>query len=158
MEVNGFRLPADYAQLCEASQRGEAPDEWVLRDNLDAYGHPWENAGLVLYEDPELMAVETRALERMFREEDRFQHDEEMCRNEPGFIEDFTGIDHYLRIGVSNVGEVYCLDFGADPKEPSVVYWDGEGYWRRVAPDFRSFIALFIDENEAPPDPEDDIE
>jgi hypothetical protein len=128
----------------------------VLRDNVDAYGHPWENFGLILYTDPEFIAEETCQLKRMFREEHRFQQDEAF-RSQPGFIQDFTGVDNYVRIGGGNTGEPYCIDFGADSEEPSVVSWPTiDGYWRRVAPNFETFIALFSDESEAPPQAEDE--
>jgi hypothetical protein len=152
MVVNGFELPEDFVQLCEAIQRGEAPEEWVLRENVDAYGRPWQNGDLMIYTDPDIMAEETRELDQMYREEDRFQQDD-LSRNEAGFADDFTDIANYLRFGTNDAGEVFCFDFGVDPEAPSVVYWDG--YWRRVAPNFEAFIALFVDKRKAPSSPDD---
>jgi hypothetical protein len=56
-----------------------------------------------------------------------------------------------VRFGTSPTGEVYCFDFGGDPREPSVVTWPHlDCYWRRVAPNFESFIALFVDYHQSP--------
>jgi hypothetical protein len=152
MVVNGSELPAAFVQLCAVIQRGEAPEEWVLRENVDAYGRPWQNCGLMIYLDLDIIAEETRNMVELFQEEGFVaQHEED--RDKPGFVQDFTDIANYVRFGTSNAGDMYCFDFGGDPKEPSVVHWDG--YWRRVAPNFESFIALFIDVREAPPPPDD---
>jgi hypothetical protein len=57
----------------------------------------------------------------------------------------------YVRFGTSISGECYCFDFGAGSTEPSVVTWPtGDCYWRRVAPNFAAFMALFIDAREVP--------
>jgi hypothetical protein len=44
MEVNGFQLPAAFVQLCKATRSGKMPDEWALKDDVDAYGSSWENS------------------------------------------------------------------------------------------------------------------
>jgi hypothetical protein len=155
-ELIGFPLPAAFVQHCEAARRGEAPEEWVLRENVDAYGNPWENFGLMIYLDPDVMAEETHHMVELFREEGIVPQDE-ADRNKPGFVQDFTDIANYVRFGTNNVGEMFCFDFGADPEAPSVVSFPSlDRYWRRVAPNFETFIALFIDEREAPPQPDDE--
>jgi hypothetical protein len=145
MTVNGFELPEAFVKLVEATQRDEAPSAWELKEDVDTSGEPWENAGLELYTDPERIAEDTRRLHRLFRRGQWLEQDEEACY-EPGFIEDFTGVSHFVRFGSNAVGGVFCFDFGGDPKEPSVVTWDT--YWRRVAPNFETFIELFVPEGE----------
>jgi hypothetical protein len=142
MVVNGFELPAAFVQLCEAIRRGEAPKDWGLRENVDAYGQPWEVPDLSIYRDLEEIQSETDALLNMFLHEGRFEQSPAYA-NQPGFIADFTGVANFVWFGRASDGSPYCFDFGTDPKEPSVVHWDG--YWRRVAPNFESFIALFVD-------------
>jgi SMI1-KNR4 cell-wall len=145
MVVNGFELPQAFVQLVEATQQDEGPSAWELKEDVDAYGEPWENGGLELYTNSEYMAEETRALDRMYRQ-GKFQHLEGLS-DEPGFIDDFTGVSHFVWFGSNAAGEVYCFDFGGDPKEPSVFYWE-DGYWRRVAPNFKTFMELFVPEGE----------
>jgi hypothetical protein len=156
MVVGGFALPSAFVQLCEAIKRGEADYEWELRDRVDAYGDPYQNFGLILWTDPDLIAEETRDLDRTFREEDSLRQDEEE-RHQPGFIQDFTGVANFVRFGKSATGELYCFDFGADPAEPSVVTWtDLDGYWRRIAPNFEAFMHLFVPLGEGPDRSEDE--
>lgn len=156
MTVNGFRLPNAYVELYEAIQRGEAPHMLELQGGMDAYGHPWTSFGLNLFTDQDVIAMQTRDMARKFREQGLLGHVAE-ARNEPGFIHDFDGVVNFLKFGKSNTGEPYCFDFGGDSAEPSVVTWSGSDfYWRRVAPNFEAFMALFAED--FPQDPPDDEE
>jgi hypothetical protein len=149
-ELIGFPLPAAYMQLVEAIRRGEAPDEWELRADLDAYGYPFRIPEIMLFTDVDQMAKETRYIAWAFREDDRLgQSDEE--RHQPGFIQDFTGVDNFVQFGNSVTGDPVCFDFGADPQEPSVVTWThSDLYWRRIAPNFTAFMELFVPLGEGP--------
>jgi hypothetical protein len=157
MTVNGFELPAAFVQLSKATERGEAPDRWGLKENVDAYGQPWENYGVEILTDPKEIADDTCWLERKYREDHGFRNSIE-ARGAPGFINDFTGVSHFVRFATSPTGEFYCFDFGGDPREPSVVYWDTGGYWRRLAPNFSSFLALFVDYLQSPQWLADDVD
>jgi hypothetical protein len=150
MQVKGFQLPAAFVQLCEATRSGQMPDEWALKETVDAYGHTWENSGLLIDADLESISRETTQLERMFLKEDRFQQ-REACRDEPGFIQGFSSLSEIVQFGRSDTGEPYCFDFGGSSRQPSVVTWGDGCYWRRVAPSFESFIALFMDSAEVEP-------
>jgi hypothetical protein len=173
MVVGGFELPAAFVQLCEATSREEMPYEWELKANVDAYGQPWDPCNLIIHCDPEQIQSDTELLSNMF-DEGRFQHGVELPEEErpepppegwpvaPGVIEDedFTGVANFVWFASAIDGMVYCFDFGMNPKEPSVVFWDG--CWRRVAPNFETFMALFVplgeapdrSEEEAPPPPQ----
>jgi hypothetical protein len=157
MVVNGFELPTAFVQFCEAIRRGEAPDVWELKKDVDAYGHPWHVVDLRIIWDPERMQEFTDIISEGFLDEGRFEHDFEepleQGRREPppggwpgapGFIEDFTGVANFIMFADTTSGYPLGFDFGADPKEPSVVTWDQ--YWRRVAPNFTAFMALFVPE------------
>jgi hypothetical protein len=135
MVVGGFELPEAFVQLCEAIQRGEAPKEWELKENVDAYGRPWKVADLLFECDPNEMQYWTERIRHDYLHENRF-HDR-------GLIEDFTGVANFVRFAHATDGDFYMFDFGKDPKEPSVVYFEG-GYWRRAAPDFQTFMTLFV--------------
>jgi hypothetical protein len=148
MTVSGFELPVAFVELCEAIERGEAPYEWELKENVDAYGRPWEIADLrIVAHDPESLESWTAWIQTAFFQEGRLSQPSYEA-DAPGFIADFTDLSHFVWLGDSTAGHTYAFDFGTDPKEPSVVCWDN--YWRRVAPDFASFIALFIDTYCAP--------
>jgi hypothetical protein len=140
MVVNGFELPSAFVQLCEAIQRGEAPNAWGLKENVDAYGRHWEVADLLFECDPAEMQFWTERIRHDFPQENSFQH--------PGLIDEFTGVANLVRFAHATDGTFYGFDFGADPKEPSVVFC--HGYCWRVAPNFASFMALFVDIQESP--------
>jgi hypothetical protein len=157
MIVNGFRLPNAFVQLCEAIRRKEAPDEWELRDHVDAYGHPYQCSDLIVLTDPEKISKETRDMASMFGDDERLEQNEE-ARDLPGFVQDFTGVDNYVQFGRSITGEPFCFDFGADPAEPSVVTWtDLDCYWRRVAPNFAAFMDLFVPQGQGRDRREEDL-
>jgi hypothetical protein len=107
---------------------------------VDAYGEPWHVADLGIICEPERRQQLTEVISEGFLHENRFQN--------PGSIEDFTGVAHFVAFANTGDGMPYCFDFGADPKEPSVVYWDAG--WQRVAPNFTAFVALFVPETLEP--------
>lgn len=139
MVVNGLQLPASFLQFWQAMHKGEQPDKWVLKENVDAYGHPWET-GLEVYWDPKTMEQETAELPKRFVMDDADKINAS-CADEPGSIPFITDFSKIVCFGETAGGEVFCFDFREDPKEPGVIYW--EGCWRRVAPNFQAFMALF---------------
>lgn len=148
MVVNGFRLPAAFVQLCEAIRREEMPAEWALKDSVDASGHPWEVDDLRIISDQETIQSMTERLSKSFLHDDRsVQFPAGDYADGPGFMADFTGVSKFVMFGSSTTGETYAFDFGTDANDPSVAYY-GEEYWRRVAPNFSAFMALFIDADE----------
>lgn len=152
MVVNGFELPETFVQLLEAIRRGEAPREWELKEDVDAYGQPWDLTDRwiplqILYYPKEIQAERNRMLSG-FLHEGRFSHLPRYAQ-QPGYLADFTGVANFVPFGQSSEGlTTYAFDFGTDPKEPSVVYWDQ--YWRRVAPNFQAFKELFVPLGEGP--------
>jgi hypothetical protein len=158
MVVNGFELPVAFVKLCEATRRGEAPVEWELKENVDAYGRPWEVVDLHINCDPREIQSDTDWLSNAFLHEERFQQDS-VDADQAGFIADFPGMANLVWFGRGSDGLPYAFDFGTDAKEPSVIHW--KGYWRRVAPSFAAFIGLFGDalaEDAEDEDEEDDDE
>jgi SMI1 / KNR4 family (SUKH-1) len=153
MVVNGFHLPAAFVQLCEAIERGEAPSEWGLKENVDAYGRPWDVLDLRIYWDTKRVQSATDRLLNGFLREGKCGQLPEYAK-QPGFIDDFTGVAKFVEFAHTTGGNPYAFDFGTDPRDPSVVYW--YGYWRHVAPNFETFIALFVDVDEAPQSQWDD--
>jgi hypothetical protein len=135
MVVSGFEMPEVYVQLFEAIQRDEAPYWWVPKEK-DEY----DRQDLLFDDDPEEMRSSTE-LYRSFSPEQR-------CLQDTSEIED-TGVENFVYFAHSGMGLSYLFDFGADPKEPSVISF-GEGVWSREAPDFTSFMALFVPKDLGP--------
>jgi hypothetical protein len=132
MVVCGFEMPEAFMQLFEAIQRREAPTSWVPKDPEES-----DLGGLVFIADPESMRSSTER-HRNFSPELR-------SRQDTSAIED-TGVENFVWFAHSGRGRSYLFDFGADPKNPSVISF-GEGMWWREAPDFTSFMALFVPED-----------
>ena len=147
MVVNGFQLPAAFVQLCEAICDGEEGPFWEQIRRFDAYGSPWW-ADLTINSDEETIRENTEFLTRAF-EKDGFQQ-ANVHSDEPGFIFDFTDVSRLVWFGRTGSGEPFCFDFRGNHEEPSVIHWT-DAYWRRVAPNFVSFIALFVPADEAEP-------
>lgn len=60
----------------------------------------------------------------------------------PGYIPDIVDFSKIVCFGISGDGAPFCFDFRDNESNPSVIWWD-DVYWRRVAPDFASFLELF---------------
>jgi hypothetical protein len=164
MVVNGFELPEAFVQLCGEIRRDESLNGWWLKEKVDAYSQPWEVDELDIQCDPKEIQSDTEWMWNAYLHEGRFQHGTEVPPDEVlpepppegwpiayGCIDDeeFTGVANFVWFGSGPDGLPYCFDFGTDPKEPSVVHWEAGGYWRRVAPNFETFMALFDDGLEA---------
>jgi hypothetical protein len=141
VEVYGFQLPASFVQLYQAIRERKLDSIWVQKGRVDAYGRPWKPRGLTIVPNLEVIREVTAMLPRFYHAEHRFQQDAREHGNKPGFIADFTDVSKLVWFGRTGSGEPYCFDFGDNPEEPSVIFWDE--YWRRVAPNFASFIVLF---------------
>ena len=62
----------------------------------------------------------------------------------PGGIPDIVDFSQIVCFGSSSEGEPFCFDFRHDAINPSVICWDGHAVsWRRIAPDFETFLRLF---------------
>jgi SMI1/KNR4 family protein SUKH-1 len=152
MEVDGFKLPASYVEICQAIRERRSHPIWVHIYGVDAYGRPWEARDMTIQGDEESIKEDTEFLRQRFREGGFRQN--EAARDEPGFATEISDVSKLIWFGSPASGEPFCFDFGASPKEPSVIFWassSGVIYWRQVAPNFDDFIALFRPANEAEP-------
>jgi hypothetical protein len=144
MVVDGFELPAAFVQLYEAIQRGDAPTDWELKIDVDAYGHPWQVADLRIDQDREEMQYFTERIREIFLDKD-FPPDDDLedLLRDAGVTERSAGLANFVFFAHATDGRDYFFDFGTDPKEPSIVSMH-EGSWERAAPNFRIFMALFV--------------
>jgi SMI1/KNR4 family protein SUKH-1 len=143
MVANGLELPA----LFEEFVRGpDLPARWVLREETDAYGNHFESE-LRLLRDVETMEQGTEALPVLFEAQVTapLEEIEEMnawAASEPGFIPYLCDFSKVVWFGDGHEDSPFCFDFRDSLQEPSVIYWN-DAWWRRVAPSFERFVALY---------------
>jgi hypothetical protein len=143
MVVDGFELPAAFARLYEAIQRGEAPTDWDLKVDVDAYGRPWRVADLRIDQNQKEMQYFTERIREIFLAKGSPPDDDlDDLLRDAGITERSVGLANFVFFAHATDGRDYFFDFGTDPKEPSIVSMH-EGSWERVAPNFRIFMALF---------------
>jgi hypothetical protein len=144
MVVNGFELPAEFARLFEAIQRGEAPTDWDLKIDVDAYGRPWDVADLRIDQNQKEMQYYTETTREIFLAKGSPPDDDlDDLLRDAGVTDRSAGLANFVFFAHATDGRDYYFDFGTDPKEPSIVSMH-EGSWERVAPNFRIFMALFV--------------
>ena len=153
MVVNGLKLPDAFVQFLE--EHGYS--DWELKGNVDAYGHPLEEATFVPYNSVEWMEQETAPLAQYFGPADLAGYSPEVqakVRAElavvpPGFLPEIADFSQIVRFGTSPSGEPYCFDFRENSQEPSIIHFPDVGSrWRRIAPNFETFISMFEDRAE----------
>ena len=141
MEINGLKMPHLFVEAIREGILRRDIGSWELRDNVDAYGNPLESELGEVYEDIETIVRETQELPKYYAP-DGFYGEPSEEANEPGYIPDIVDFSKIVCFGTSADGAPFCFDFRDDESNPSIIWWD-DVYWRRVAPDFASFLKLF---------------
>ena len=141
MEINGLKLPHLFVEAIREGMLRRDIGSWELRDDVDAYGNPLESDLKGVYEDVETIARETEELPEYYAP-DGFYGEPSEWENTPGYIPDIVDFSKIVCFGISGDGAPFCFDFRDDESNPSIIWWD-DAYWRRVAPDFASFLKLF---------------
>ena len=142
MQVKGLELPEEFVTAIQFGRLAVLVELPHLRVTQDAFGNPLEIHFRRIFTDAESLMRETEHLEKFFQSDGEYGVLEHRWQNEPGHIPDVVDFSLILCFGISERGTPFCLDFRDDLGNPSVICWD-EVYWRRVARDFRSFMALF---------------
>lgn len=148
MEVNGLKLPESFVEFFEKEQN----TMWDLRKKTDAYGNPLQTDFAPL-DSVKRMQEETASLSEYFGPPDQYGGEGitpeilEMVRQQmaegPSFLFDITDFSKIVWFGASAGGAPFCFDYRESPQEPSVIHHDdSHGRWRRVAPNFDTFIKL----------------
>jgi hypothetical protein len=141
MELNGLKLPHLFVEAIREGILRRDVGSWELRDDFDAYDNPLESELGEVYEAIETIARETEALPRDFTPDGYYGEPSEW-EDAPGYIPDIVDFSKIVCFGISGDGAPFCFDFRGDEHNPSIVWW-ADAYWRRVAPDFASFLKLF---------------
>ena len=140
MEINGLKLPVSFVEAIHNGNLRRKIGSWLLREEVDAYGNKLESELGEIYESEDALIQETNLLPKHFAPEYFVEPSE--WQNEPGFIPDIIDFSKIVCFGMSGDGAPFCFDYRENLEEPSVIWW-ADAYWRRVAPDFDSFVALF---------------
>jgi hypothetical protein len=142
MTVNGLKLPDSFVTLID---RPQPLDYWVLKGDVDAYGHKFLQ-DLILLDSLAKIEEETIRLPISFHIADYTPEEIAEANAEdarlPGWIPFITDFSKVVYFGRTPSGEAYCFDFRDNRDEPSIIYWD-DGHWVRVAPDFDTLMSLF---------------
>ena len=112
-----------------------------MRSNCDAFGQFLETELGEVYDTPAKIERETAELPVGFEPKGGYGESRAELAG-PGAIPDIVDFSGVLCIGMSGDGAPFCLDYRGAQTEPRVIWWD-DVYWRVVAPDFASFLALF---------------
>lgn len=141
MEINGLKLPHLFVAAIREGILRRDVGSWELRDNVDAYGNPLESELGEVYADIETIIRETQELPKYYAP-DGFYGEPNEEANELGYIPDILDFSKIVCFGISADGAPFCFDFRDDEDNPTIIWWD-DAYWRRIAPDFASFLELF---------------
>jgi hypothetical protein len=141
MEINGLELPSTFVHAIREGSLRRRYGSWPLKREQDAYGNRLETELSNVYESEEQIKKKTAALTEHYKADGSYGGRSEW-NSEPGVIPDITDFTKIICFGMSGDGADFCFDFREDADNPSVIWW-ADVYWRRVAPDFESFIALF---------------
>jgi hypothetical protein len=139
--VNNLRLPISFVQF---AGQPDVVRQWMVKEERDAYGNEW-GLDVDIYTDPETFVQETNQLHHKFKLDHLTPEIIEAWNawspNSPGFLRFITDFSHIVQFGANGAGENYCFDFRDEPHQPGVIYWE-DCRWRRVAPDFETFMSL----------------
>ena len=140
MRVRGLALPSEFVSCIERGVLRRERGSWPLRSGRDAFGNQWEAELGEIYETIAVIERESDMLPKHFAPDTA--NLPEMFSDRPGFIPYISDFSRVLTFAMAGDGAPYCFDFRECSDQPSVIWWD-DAYWRRVAPNFITFLDLF---------------
>lgn len=140
MEINGLKLPATFVRDIQEGKFQRVIGCWELKENVDAFGNHLETDIGDVYEDTKSIIRQTNDVGEDFTSYKLYEPNE--WDNKPGYIPYISDFSKVVCFGTSGDGADFCFDYRKDINNPSVIWWD-DVYWRRIAPDYDSFIDLF---------------
>lgn len=142
MIVNSLKIPISFVEMIRKGTLRRKIGGWNLRQEIDAFGNHFESELSQIFENKEEIVRETNLLSNNFESDDFYGEEGSESKNSPGFIPDIIDFSKIICFGISGDGAPFCFDYRDNSEEPNVIWWD-DVYWRRIAPDFISFIELF---------------
>ena len=141
MKINGLNLPDSFLSAAREGIFHREVGSWPLKRNVDAFGNPLETELSEVYGSKERILEATAELGADWKPDGYYGESGEE-ENEPGFIPDITDFSKVVCFGMSGDGAPFCFDFRDSEESPSVIWW-ADAYWKRIAPDFETFVGLF---------------
>jgi hypothetical protein len=141
MQINDLKIPAALSEAIRSGHLLRTVGSWYLVDEFDAYGYHLETELGEVYSTPARIKEETDVLPEHFQP-DGYYGESLPDLQGPGAIPDIIEFSKIICFAISGDGSSFCLDYRDTPDQPSVIWWD-DVYWRRLAPDFDSFLSLF---------------
>ena len=143
MNINGLVLPAKFVISIQQGTFRRKRGSWQLLQDVDAWGLPLETNLDKVYEAETHILTETDKLTHDFPPDGLDGLDgPDPCEDMPGFIPYITDFSKIVCFGISGEDAPFCFDYRANDPSPEVIWWE-DAFWRRVAPDWASFVALF---------------
>ena len=141
MKINGLNLPSLFVDTISEGRLKREIGSWKLIRDIDAFGNPLETSLGEVFDTYERIRKETDELPTGFKA-DGYYGEPALDLEGPGAIPDILDFSKILCFAISGDGSPFCFDYRENIDEPSVIWWD-DVYWRRVAQNFGSFLALF---------------
>ena len=141
MKTNGLDLPPLFIDTISEGRLKREIGSWELIRDIDAFGNPLETSLGEVFDTFERLKKETDELPTGF-EADGYYGEPAPDLEGPGAIPDIRDFSKIVCFAISGDGSPFCFDYREDINEPSVIWWD-DMYWRRLAPNFGSFLSLF---------------
>lgn len=141
MIIKGCKLPDSFLRIAQRIPSNKLVG-WELKHYVDAYGNLFEPELMKFYSDQESILRATNELPEHFKPDGYYGELGSPGENEPGFIPDIVDFSKIICFAVDGEDAPFCFDYREDAERPSVVYW-ADAWWRRVAPNFDSFMALY---------------
>ena len=140
MKLNNLELPKPYLSGIETGIFKRDIGSWILQKHEDAYGNMLETEIGEVFDTIEKIKSETAILPIGFKR-DEFYGKPTPDLQGPGAIPDILDFSKIICFAISSDGSPFCFDY-RESDIPNIIWWD-DTYWRRIAPDFNSFLNLF---------------
>lgn len=134
-------IPSSYIEAISGGRLKREIGSLKLIKNEDAYGNILETEIGVIFETAEMILKETDKILEDFKADGHYGE----CSKDlegPGAIPDILDFSKVICFAASTDDSPFCFDYRDSELKPSIIWWD-DVYWRKVAPDFESFIVLF---------------
>jgi hypothetical protein len=141
MNINDLEFPSLFIETISTGRLKREIGSWELIRKVDAFGNLLETSIGEMFDTVERIRKETENLAIDF-EVDGYYGEPAPDLEGPGAIPDILDFSEIICFAISGDGSPFCFDYRNSPDKPSVIWWD-DVYWRKIAPDFDSFIALF---------------
>jgi hypothetical protein len=143
MFINGLKLPAKFIEALISGLLKRERGVWNLKENKDSYGNFLESELGDVFSSEEEFSKEFVKLPIGFEHTEYYGVDlANENKDSPGYIPDITDFSKIVCFAYSGDGSPFCFDYRENINEPSVIWWD-DVYWRRISPNWESFISLF---------------